>query len=304
MTDPAPGATPGIFYDVPMEVYRAWPYPSQSQLRYWRDEELCELEIKHLLEAPDSQTEAMRLGCFYERAVDGLEISPDVQLLPPEIKARRGAAWEELRDNNPGVTFLPPSEYSTLKEQIEIAQSMAQATHAHPLAEKLLAGAKRQVSFVWDATFVGQSGEMVTHRVKGRLDYWQDKPIGKMPKVIVDLKSTSAGGQRSIGRTAWQNGYDIQAALYTDAMRDLLKDPEIGFYFIFCRTKAPYVVSVYNGQNTAEMADQLLMMGRGHYQIALEKLGECRRTGNWRGYVDLAAPDSMVLDMMLPNWAS
>jgi hypothetical protein len=290
---------PGIYFDVPEAEYRKWPHPSQSTLGMFRDADLCEKEIKYAIEHGGEDTDQMALGRMFEIAVNGGDPRGTMRLLPPEIKQRRGVAWEELRDANPGIDFLPKSEYDKRTESCKIAEAMAAQVHSDPVSEKLISGSKAGVAFVADLKFVGQSGQEVTHRVKGLLDYWNE-PLG----AIADLKSTSMGGQRSVGASFWRYGYDIQSALYTDAMRLLTGRDDLEFYFIFCRTVAPYVVTVYNGHNSTEMAGHVLSLGRAWYQVALERLAECRRTGVWNGYQSPDAPEAKVLDIMLPSWAS
>jgi len=135
-------------------------------------------------------------------------------------------------------------------------------------------------------------------RVKGRLDYWIDS-MG----VIADLKTTSFGGPRAIGREIWRLGYDIQSALYTDGMIERTENQDIKFYFIFVRSVPPYITTVYNGHNTAEMAGQSLGIGRGWYREALQKYAECARSGIWREFFSPDNPESKVLDPILPSYA-
>lgn len=291
---------PGIYFDVPDAEYRAWPYVSQSTLGMFRDPDLCELEIRHRIEHPQEPTESMTLGLTVETALhDPSALGACIKQLPPEIKARRGAAYEALKEQNPGVEFLPRVEYEKRTAMFSQARAMAASIQSHDLAARLMDGARRQAAFVWDAEFVGESGKPVVHRVKGLLDYWNEE-LG----AIADLKCLSAGGQRSVGRHVWQYAYDVQSALYTDAMRSLTKRADLEFYFIVCRSIPPYVVTLYSGHNTTEMAGHLLAIGRSAYQIYLERLAECNRTGQWNGYTSPDAPGARVLDVQLPPWAA
>jgi hypothetical protein len=293
----APG--PGIYYDVPDAEYRAWPYVSQSTLGLFRDPDLCQLEIKDRIEHPRGPTDEMELGTLFERTVNGEDVQGNVKLLPPEIKARRGAAWNALHDDDPSINWLPKSEFDKHMESIVVARAMAEHVHAHPFAGKVIAGATKSVAFVADLTFDGQSGQPVTHRVKGLLDYWNEE-YG----VIADLKSTVAGGPRSIGRSIHKYAYDIQSAVYTDAMRQLTGRDDIEFVFLFCRTIRPYVVSPYHGHHTASNDGELLAIGRIYYQKCLEEYAECVRSGVWKSYHD-SDPDGAsrnILTAVMPNY--
>ena len=285
---------PGIYEDVPFEDYLEWDCPSQSLLSLFRNRDLCELDVLYRIMNPPKQTPQMELGHLLEAAVDDPDsLGANIRCLPEDVKVRRGKAWEQLRDRNPNITFLPQTEWQQHKEQVGALQAMAKQVNL--VAGGLLDGAKRQVSFVADLAFVGESGETVTHRVKGRLDYW-------IPKVILDLKSTYTGGQRAVGRTMWDFAYDVQSALYTDAM-NLLTGEEHKFLFIVCRTSPPYPVTIYDGHNTTEMANQFLSIGRRSYQTYLERIAGCVREDRWRGYFSAAQPDDAILDIELPSWA-
>jgi len=290
---------PGLYDDVPFEKYLEWDCPSQSLLSLFRNRDLCELDILYRLMHPVEQTPQMELGHLLEAAVDDPDsIGGNIQPLPTEIKARRGAAWEHLRDDNPNITFLPRTEWDKYWERAESLAAMAKQVNL--VAGRLLENVKKQVSFVADLCFTGESGDTVTHRVKGRLDYLDegDSEGG----IILDLKSTASGGPRSVGRSMWDFAYDIQSALYTDAM-ELLLGKKFKFLFVVCRTSPPYPVTVYDGHNTTEMANQFLDIGRSAYQVYLERLAGCVRENRWRGYYSPVAPDDAILDIELPPWA-
>lgn len=287
---------PGIYDDVPFEEYLQWGYPSQSILSMFRNPDLCELDILYRLLNPPEQTAEMELGHLLEQAVDSPDdIIPGVKPLPPAIRQRRGEAWEELQENHPGVIFLPPSEWAKHIEKLDMLKAMARQVEL--VAGNLLKDTRRQVSFVWDAEFVGEGGEQVTHRVKGRADYVNDAR-----RIILDLKSTSAGGPRAVGRVFYNYAYDIQSALYTDALSALV-GVEFGFYFVVCRTSPPYPVTVYDGHNTTQAAGQFLDMGRRSYQVYLERLANCLATDNWRGYYNQYEPTDPIMEIELPSWA-
>ena len=291
---------PGIYLDVPDDEYRAWPYPSYSLLSAFRDEGLCELDVEYRMANPTETTPQMELGTMVEIATHNPDVlMGNVEPLPDDIKQRRGKRWEALQEEYPGIEFLPQYEYQKWLSGVRQAVDMAEAVKAYPLTAKLIEGAQRQVSFIWDATFRGASGAPVTHRVKGRLDY-----LNTEKDIIVDLKTGARGGQRAFGRSLWQYAYDVQSSLYTDAMNSL-RGKTHRFYFAVVRSTPPYPVTVYNGHQTTEQQqpDTLLNIGRFAYQQYLEQLSECRSTGYWRGYFAPDAPDGLILDIMLPPWA-
>lgn len=288
----------GIYPNIPEAEYFGWDLPNYSTLALFRNEDMCELEIRYALDHPREQTDEMSLGKLVEQAVDDPDsVGSGVEKLPPEIKVRRGVAWQEFEKEHPGIIFLPPSEYAKHESVIKTAKDMAASVHSHELAEKLIIGSEKQVSFICDLTFVGQDGRETTHRVKGRVDY-----LNREEGIISDLKTMAFGNPRRVGSRMWEYAYDVQSALYTDSISKLL-DKEMRFYFIVCRSAPPYVVTIYNGHNSTEMAGHYLNIGRNAYQCYMDQLAECRKTGIWRGYFTPDAPESRVLDIYLPAWA-
>ena len=292
---------PGIYYDVPEADYRSWPYDHYSALAMFRDTDLCELEIAYALEHPQEATDAMNLGHLVEAAIDNPDtVGNETQQLPEGIKARRGQAWLDLQAENPGVTYLPASEYAKHGNLVAQARAMAASVKADPIASVLVAPqVKRQVAFVHDLKFVGMEGTEVTHRVKGLVDYLT---IDDAAVTIADLKTSAFTSPRKFGASVWNYAYDVQCALYADAI-EALTGKLTAFYFVTVRSQAPYVVTVYNGKNSTEMAGAVLDIGRRAYQCYLEQLHECRETGKWRGYYSPDAPSNRVLDIQLPSWA-
>ena len=127
---------PGIYYDVPFKEYLLWEYPGGSTLKKFRNDDMCELEIKHDLDNPRPPTSAMNLGTMVENAVDGHEISPEIQQLPAAIKKRSGVAWQEFSKENPGVTYLPLSEFKKHGDSIQVATDMTLSVSARDLPLK------------------------------------------------------------------------------------------------------------------------------------------------------------------------
>jgi len=290
---------PGIYPDIPMDEYRAWPYPNYSLLKLWR-KDLCDEERKAEIEKPTEPNDAMRLGSMVEVAIhDEAAVGADTQPYPAGVKQKNSKAYNELVEANPGITYLPPSLYAKHGEMVAAAKAMAKKIKADEWVWPKLDGALRQVSFVCDLTFDGMLGERVTHRVKGRADY-----LRKKAGLILDLKTTSYGGPRSMGRVFHDQAYDVQAALYANCLTKLLGKP-LQFYFIMVRTVYPYVVTPYN-TSTTEMAGELLRYGQNAYETYLERHAECVRTGVWGGYRNDDDPlgKDRILSVIWPPWAA
>lgn len=294
---------PGVYYGVPDAEYRAWPYVSQSVLSMFGDPEVCEDDIRDYIENPPEPSKYMQLGLDVERAVDGWDPMENVHILPEHIKQRRGKAWEDLQLSNPGVMFLPPSEYVERTDEADRILAMAAKITEDEDVAKLLTNAARQVSFVWDVELDLLEGQKATIRTKGRLDYLLLGTVnGERRARISDLKCMSKIGRFSIGSWALKHEWRVQSALYSDAIEALL-GRRSQFYFIVCRTTGKPQVAIYNGHNSNDIPDHYRDQGRQAYRTYLEQYHECATTGVWHGYRGRDVEKHRIQDMWTPTWA-
>ena len=122
---------------------------------------------------------------------------------------------------------------------------------------------------------------------KCRMDYCL--PDLDIP-VVLDLKTTRDASPKAFGRSVYEFGYHVQAAMYSDALEAVTgKTP---MFLFFCVENTP-------PHHTAKyfLDDQALWMGQDKYRDLLKKYQECVESGEWPGYSD------EFVQLSLPRWA-
>lgn len=126
--------------------------------------------------------------------------------------------------------------------------------------------------------------------VKGRLDRLEKTAEGRF--MILDLKTTDDASPEVFQKKAYNLGYHIQAAFYSDLVARVFSvDPEM-VDFIFCaiERKAP------NGIKLFSASSQMRQFGRDQYQKALRDLAYCKARQSFKGY----SPE--IQELTLPGW--
>lgn len=186
----------------------------------------------------------------------------------------KAAEWEAA---NGGKTPLAP-------EQMSAIGTIREALRAHAGAARLLGAGRPEVSAFW-------TDEETGIECKARADFlsgWPDRP-----DTVVDLKTTQNAGAESFARAVANFGYDVQAALYVDGFRRVLRR-YVRFVFLAVEVEPPYAVAAYEASVT------LLSVGRAKYRAALRLLEWCRRNDSWPAY----QPDGEIEELNLPGWAA
>ena len=127
--------------------------------------------------------------------------------------------------------------------------------------------------------------------LKGRIDRLVRTETGWQ---ILDLKSTDDARPEAFQRKAFNLGYHIQAAFYTDLVARVMDcDPvDVEFVFVAVERKAPHGISLFRAE------PDLLEFGRAEYKRALIQLAHCRSTGKFGAY------PGMIQALTLPRWAN
>lgn len=186
---------PGIYPDVPAEVYHRWPAASQTVLKIMRDRSPA--HARQYMLTPPEPTPAMVLG----QAIHAAILQPDlfrehyVRGLEFDRRTKQGReAWEALAAEHPNAIILKPEDYDR-------CIAIRDAVHSHHYARKLLRG-QTEVSAVWRDPWFGVL-------CKGRFDC---VPTGL--GIIVDVKSVSDASPRAMQRFIYAYGTYLQAAHY------------------------------------------------------------------------------------------
>jgi exodeoxyribonuclease VIII len=262
-----PGAVvtpgPGIYEDVPAEVYRAWPYACSSLL--W---EMYQTSPRHardrMLNGGDDSDCKAKGSCVHaallepERFAAEYAIGPDVKL---NTKAGK-EEWEAFVAANPGRFHVRGADGVDLL-------AMRAAVWSHPAARNLLRRRSgTEVSVVWDDAATGV-------RCKARLDL-PCVGIG----VLADLKSTRSAARRAFRRSIRDYGYRLQLAFYMEgaAARGVAFDEAA---IVAVESARPYGVQVFQ----MDQAD--LEYGRQQFRAVLPTWAECAALppgAEWPGY--------------------
>lgn len=300
----------GIYYDMAESQYRALPFAHYSAVKA-----LCLGKTPaHYIALRDNiecDSDSKAFGRLVHEALLTPKVLECVEKLPDNIRARRGAEWEQLRDAFPEKTFLPSSEWKTFQKERDVAYRVRDSILNHPIAGELMRGIRTEVVLIWTDKETGV-------RCKARVDIF-----GRDADYLGDIKTTSKFIPYQIARSGYYFGYHIQSAMYTDAACQLTgKDPKdpMPFWFIFVESEYPHLPLLCNGHSAfderkqaAEFHDseesyegyladrakslEFLEFGREQYKAALRTIAQCENTGEWEGH------PYTPLDMVIPKWA-
>jgi len=128
-------------------------------------------------------------------------------------------------------------------------------------------------------------------KVKGRLDRLEKTKNGWM---ILDLKTTDDASPQGFQKKAFNLGYDIQAAFYSDLVARVMGCPaeSVEFMFLAIERKRPHCIGLYRA------SEQMITMGREKYLEGLSTLAWARSTDTFAGY----SPEPQELTP--PGWLS
>lgn len=266
----APG--PGLYPNVPAEIYHSWFAASHTLLTILRDK--TPAHVREYLNNPPQPTPAMVLGSAIHAAI----LQPDefkrlYVRKPDNIDRRTKAgkeAWAEFKAAHAGATILEPDDY-------ELCLRIRDVIHTHPKAKKLVTG-MTEVSAVW----MGWYGV----KCKARFDCLPDS----LPTAFVDVKTVTDASPRAFSRAMHTHGWHLQATLYRIGAHELETGREHPI-LLAVEKDPPHAFAMYRvGQET-------LMAGEDELRRLLEIWATKIETGEWPGY-----PDE-IQDIQLPGWA-
>ena len=266
---------PGIYTDLSSGACHAAPGISKSGLdRMARSP----AHYQAYLREPRVVTPAMRAGTALHTAIlePGLfgsqyAVSPKFDRRTTKGKADAAAFEAE----NAGKEPVSEDEY-------ENWMRCAEAVRTHPACAFLFqkGHAERSV-FANDPV----TGEMV----KCRPD-WEAK-VGEMT-VNVDIKSTDDARVSAFSRSAFNYGYPMQSAFYSDVCEWAGLPKPDSWFFIAFEKEPPYGIVVF------EPDQDFIEYGRTQYRRALDLYHHCKELNEWPAY------QTEVQKLSLPSWAS
>lgn len=278
-TLPQPVTEPGVYPDMPVEVYHADPVPTRSLSCSGAKKLLppsCPALYAYERENPPAPTATFDIGHAAHKVALG--VGPDITVVDAEDW--RTAAARAARDEAHGAGCVP-----LLRKDHEVVQAMAAALRQHPLASALLGdGGQAESSLFWVDEPSG-----IWRRC--RLD-WQPTARETGRTIGWDYKTARSADPEKFAKSAVDYGYHQQHAWYVDGLVELgLAEKNAAFVFIVQEKTPPYLVSV------VQLDHEAVRIGRLLNRRAINVYAECDRTGIWPGYAD-----DDVAHMSLPFW--
>jgi exodeoxyribonuclease VIII len=278
---------PGIWRDVPSEVYHRGPGISKSGLDLIDTSGALYWTVK---QNPREATDAMFLGTV----LHALVLEPDTfdqryiaapanaprkpsdreryAKKPSPETLQRVAWWDEFEQQAQGRIVVPNDDGDTIwkRDTWSTVHYMRDAIMAHPEAAIFLEPADviAELSHYWI--------DPDTKRLcKCRHDAWNGPN-----RMIIDLKSARDATLSGFQRAVHEHRYDVQAAWYQDGTHRCGQIVE-SMIFIACEKQPPYHVAAY------EIDPNWVREGRIKYQRNLMDYDQMLREQEWPGLPDV-----------------
>lgn len=197
------------------------------------------------------------------------------QIAPVYAETWQTKAAKEQREKAREAGLIP-----LLAKDVEKAQAMADAVHAHPLAATYLAQGDAEHWLYATEPETGQGLRM-------RADWMtqQDRLY------LIEYKTAADANPNVFARKAYDFGYHIACAFAVTCARLLELDESPAYLTIVQEKEPPYLVSV------CEFDMDAYLLGRKQMQQAIQTYQRCMETGEWPGY------DQTIHSISLPPWA-
>lgn len=287
--------TPGIYYDIPIDLYHDGVGISKTGLDYIARSPL-HFYSQYL--DPNRPPEKDRRGdqltgqLLHCALLEPSEFDRRYAAMPPDAPARPTDAmrnaknpsdssiervrwWDAFTFKNDGKTIV------TSEQRVE-AFAQAASIRALPEIGKALARGRAEVSAYWidEAT-----GELCRCRPDWVSDVDDDSVI------LIDAKTYSDASPDDFRRQIARMAYHVQDAWYSDGYEKASGKTVLGFIFAAVETERPYAAS------PIMLDDEGVQQGRRDYRRLLNSYAQCRRTGIWPGY------SNTIEVVTLPAWA-
>jgi hypothetical protein len=251
---------PGLYENVPENVYRAWRAVSQSALKPLRRSP-AHARWEYLNPSSSPTTDlGSAIHCV---ALEPAALETRFAVRPPGIDGRTKegkAALAKWRDESAGKIMLEQ------RDDFETLRGVRDALLDHPTARELLtAPGFTEASALW------RFGETAC---KGRMDRIVEFDGAEC---VVDLKSCEDASPQGFARTVEKWGYHVQSAFYLDGL-DEIEAAERRWLWIAAEKTPPYGVAIYEPDLV------WLDYGRAQYRAWLAQWETCSKSGLWPSY--------------------
>lgn len=269
--------TPGVYLDVPNDVYHADPVAGGSLSSTGARRIIppsCPAKFKHERDHGRPPKAAFDFGHVAHRLVLGR--GDTIEIIDADTYKTKAA--QEARDTARAEGRVP-----ILAKDYAIADEMADALRAHPQAGPLFtAGAgDPEVTLVWDDPDTGV-------RCRARLDWFPRQRRHRL--IIPDYKTCPSASPDDLTSAVARFGYHQQSEFYLDGVRALGLAADPAFVFVFQEKEPPYIVTV------AQLDHDTIMSGRLRNQWARQVYRWCTDRDEWPPY----CPD--ITTLALPPW--
>jgi hypothetical protein len=182
---------------------------------------------------------------------------------------RRGKAWDEFSERHADKTILTMDEFT---RSVAVQEAIRKDTYAARYFDR---GAK-EMAILWTDMDSGID-------CKSMLDVSHE--------AIVELKTARDASPFAFSAAACRYAYDVQAAMYVDAMRSV-SGRELPYILVVAESLPPHLVQVYTVPNW------IVEQGRKKYRRILAALKSARLTGLYPGY------SLEPMELPWPRWDS
>lgn len=227
------------------------------------------MKMRHRQMYPFPATDAQRFGTLYHLMVlEPEKFKEEYIVMPPEIRQRRGKAWEAFSTEYAHKTIITQKEHHAASLMLQAFQKPYYTT----AAELLAAEGEMEKPIFWTDPEYG-------FRCKIRPDKIIESIFGNR---IIDLKTTTDASAEHFPYSIRTYGYDISAAWYLEGMRQETGEAWDNFFWIAQEKSSPFAISVFRcSQERLDAAWVRIREAKRIYAESLER-------GIWESYPDYA----------------
>lgn len=259
---------PCFVHRMPNEVYHSTPEGiSSSGLK-----QMLRSPAHYKFQASSEPSRAMILGTAIHTALLEPDRFADEYVLLRDVKDRRASEYKQ-------AVKVHGSENVLVSSEADNVAGMQETVLANPaMSERLQAEGWRELSlFVRDP----ETGVLIRVRYD----------LLSVSGIAVDVKKCQDARPEEFSKAIFNYGYDLQAALYSDAFEWATGKPLGAFEFAAIEEQMPHGHKLYLLDETA------MQEGRRKYREALSLYAECERSNDWP---NLSCDGVEILG--LPGW--
>lgn len=269
---------PGVYDNMPAEVYHADPVPGGSLSSGGARKLLppsCPALFHHERKHPQPHKRTFDFG--HAAHLEVLGTGPELVVIDADNYLTKAAKAAKAEAYAADAVPLLASEY-------ERVQAMAAAIRKHPLASRLFApgsGLPEQSLFWIDqrtGIWCRARPDWLPHVVPGRR------------LIVPDYKSCTAADLESLAKAVYSFGYNRQAPWYVDGIQAVGIADDVAFMFVAQEKTPPYLITVF------ELDPMAMHIGRTLNRDALDVYQQCTATDEWPAYA------TSPVRLSLPAW--